>query len=86
MARGRTPPEAARHLRSKERTSKQRHPLRFNRAGSRADGHGRNSQARVSQIEHGTVTEVDAIRGCAESLGGTVDVVAHVGDWTVKVA
>jgi predicted XRE-type DNA-binding protein len=44
------------------------------------------SQARVSQIEHGKVTEVDAIRGYVEALGGTVDVVARVGDWTVKVA
>jgi DNA-directed RNA polymerase specialized sigma subunit len=43
------------------------------------------SQARVSQIEHGKVTEVDAIRGYVEVLGGTVDVVARVGDWTVKV-
>ncbi|HEY1623146.1 MAG TPA: helix-turn-helix domain-containing protein [Streptosporangiaceae bacterium] len=44
------------------------------------------SQARVSQIEHGKVTEVDAIRGYVEALGGTVDVVARVGDVTVKVA
>jgi hypothetical protein len=44
------------------------------------------SQARLSQIEHGKVTEVDAIRGYVEALGGTVDVVAHVGDWTIKVA
>ena len=44
------------------------------------------SQARVSQIEHGKITEVDAIRGYVEALGGTVDVVARVGDWTVKVA
>ncbi len=44
------------------------------------------SQARVSQIEHGKVTEVDAIRTYVEALGGTVDVVAKVGDWTVKVA
>jgi DNA-directed RNA polymerase specialized sigma subunit len=44
------------------------------------------SQARVSQIEHGKITEVDAIRGYVEALGGTVDVVAHVGDWTVRVA
>jgi hypothetical protein len=36
--------------------------------------------------EHGKVTEVDAIRGYVEALGGTVDVVARVGDWTVKVA
>jgi cbb3-type cytochrome oxidase cytochrome c subunit len=46
----------------------------------------RASQARVSQIEHGRVTEVDAIRGYVEALGGTVDVVARVGDWTVRVA
>jgi len=44
------------------------------------------TQARVSQIEHGKVTEVDAIRGYVEGLGGTVDVVAHVGDWTVRIA
>jgi predicted XRE-type DNA-binding protein len=45
------------------------------------------SQARVSQIEHGKITEVDAIRGYVEALGGTVDVVvAQVGDWTVRVA
>ena len=44
------------------------------------------SQARVSQIEHGKVTEVDAIRGYVEALGGTVHIVARVGDWTVRVA
>jgi hypothetical protein len=44
------------------------------------------SQARASQIEHGKVTEVGAIRGYVEALGGTVDVVAQVGDWTVRVA
>ena len=30
--------------------------------------------------------QVDAIRSYVEALGGTVDVVARVGDWTVKVA
>jgi predicted XRE-type DNA-binding protein len=44
------------------------------------------TQARVSQIEHGRITEVDAIRGYVEALGGTVDVIARVGDWTIKVA
>lgn len=44
------------------------------------------SQARVSQIEHGKITELDAVRAYIEALGGTVDVMAHVGDWTVKVA
>jgi transcriptional regulator with XRE-family HTH domain len=44
------------------------------------------SQARVSQIEHGKITELDAVRAYIEALGGTVDVMARVGDWTVKVA
>jgi predicted XRE-type DNA-binding protein len=44
------------------------------------------TQARVSQIEHGKITEVDAIRSYVEALGGTVDVIASVGDWTIKVA
>ena len=44
------------------------------------------TQARVSQIEHGKITEVDAIRGYVEALGGTVDVIARVSDWTIKVA
>ena len=44
------------------------------------------SQARVSQIEHGRITELDAVRAYIEALGGTVDVLARAGDWTVKVA
>lgn len=40
----------------------------------------------VSQIEHGKITEMDAVRGYVEALGGTVDVIARVGDWTIKVA
>ena len=44
------------------------------------------TQARVSQIEHGKITDVDAIRGYVEALGGTVDVVARIGDVTIKVA
>jgi DNA-binding XRE family transcriptional regulator len=44
------------------------------------------SQARVSQIEHGRITELDAVRAYVEALGGTVDVMARVGDWAVKVA
>jgi len=44
------------------------------------------SQARVSQIEHGKITEVDAVRAYVEALGGVVDVVARVGDVTIKVA
>jgi predicted XRE-type DNA-binding protein len=33
------------------------------------------SQARVSQVEHGKVTEVDAIRRYVEASGGAVDAV-----------
>lgn len=44
------------------------------------------SQARVSQIEHGKITEMDAVRAYVEALGGAVDVVARVGDLTIKVA
>ena len=44
------------------------------------------SQARVSQIEHGKITSMDMLRGYITALGGTVDVVANVGDWSVKVA
>jgi hypothetical protein len=40
----------------------------------------------VSQIEHGKVTEVDAIRDYVQALGETVDVVAWAGDWTVRGA
>jgi predicted XRE-type DNA-binding protein len=43
-------------------------------------------QARVSQFEHGQITELDAVRAYIEALGGTVDVLARVGDWTVKIA
>lgn len=44
------------------------------------------SQARVSQIEHGKITSMDMVREYIVALGGTLDVVAHVGDWSVKVA
>jgi len=44
------------------------------------------TQARVSQVKHGKITEIDAIRGYVEALGGTIDVVARIGDWTIKVA
>jgi hypothetical protein len=32
------------------------------------------------------VTEVVAVRGYVEALGATIDVLAPVGDWTVRVA
>ena len=46
----------------------------------------RGPRAGVCGVEHGKITEVDAIRGYVEALGGTVDVIARVGDWTIKVA
>jgi molybdopterin biosynthesis enzyme len=53
------------------------------RAGRRQQ---RDLAGPVSQIEHGRITEPDAVRACTETLGGTVDVLPCVGDWTVKVA
>ncbi len=44
------------------------------------------SQARVSQIEHGQIGGLDALRSYVVALGGTLDVVADFGDHTVKVA
>jgi transcriptional regulator with XRE-family HTH domain len=44
------------------------------------------SQARISKIEHGDVSGIDIIRACVSALGGTVDVVATVGDRSWKVA
>jgi DNA-binding XRE family transcriptional regulator len=44
------------------------------------------SQARVSQIEHGKVGGMDIVRAYVTALGGTLDVVADFGSYTVKVA
>jgi hypothetical protein len=45
------------------------------------------SQFDVARYQRkGRAELVDAIRGYVEALGGTVDVVARVGDWTVRVA
>jgi len=44
------------------------------------------SQARVSKIEHGDISGIDIIRAYVSALGGTVDVVATVGDRSWKVA
>jgi DNA-binding XRE family transcriptional regulator len=44
------------------------------------------SQARVSKIEHGDISGIDIIRAYVNALGGTVDVVATVGDRSWKVA
>ncbi|MPZ00056.1 MAG: helix-turn-helix domain-containing protein [Actinophytocola sp.] len=44
------------------------------------------SQTRISKIEHGEVSGIDTIRAYVQALGGTVDLVATVGNRTWKVA
>ncbi|HZX04215.1 helix-turn-helix transcriptional regulator [Kribbella sp.] len=44
------------------------------------------SQARVSKIENGEVSGIDVIRAYVTALGGSVDLVATLGDRTWKVA
>lgn len=41
---------------------------------------------RVSKIEHGEVSGIDVVRSYVAALGGTVDVVATLGDRTWRVA
>jgi DNA-binding XRE family transcriptional regulator len=44
------------------------------------------SQARVSKIEHGEISGIDVVRAYVVALGGSVDVVARLGDRSWKVA
>ncbi|MFI7145972.1 helix-turn-helix domain-containing protein [Nonomuraea sp. NPDC050022] len=44
------------------------------------------SQGRVSRIESGEVSGIEVVRAYAAALGGTVDLVAILGDRTWKVA
>lgn len=44
------------------------------------------SQTRISKIEHGEVSGIDIVRAYVAALGGTVDIVATVGDRTWRVA
>jgi DNA-binding XRE family transcriptional regulator len=44
------------------------------------------SQARISKIEHGEISGIDVVRSYVAALGGSVDVVAHLGDRSWKVA
>ena len=44
------------------------------------------SQARISKIEHGEVSGIDVVRAYVAALGGSIDVVARLGDRTWKVA
>jgi DNA-binding XRE family transcriptional regulator len=44
------------------------------------------SQARISKIEHGEVSGIEVIRSYVAALGGSIDVVARLGDRSWKVA
>ncbi len=44
------------------------------------------TQARISKIEHGEISGIDVIRAYVTALGGTLDVVATLGDRAWKVA
>jgi transcriptional regulator with XRE-family HTH domain len=44
------------------------------------------SQARVSKIEHGEISSIEVVRAYVAALGGSVDVVARLGDRSWKVA
>ena len=44
------------------------------------------SQARISEIEHGEISGIDVVRAYVAALGGSIDVVARLGDRSWKVA
>jgi predicted transcriptional regulator len=44
------------------------------------------SQSRISKVESGEISGIDVIRAYVTALGGTVDLVATLGDRTWKVA
>jgi len=44
------------------------------------------SQARVSKIEHGEISGIDVVRAYVSALGGSIDVVVHIGDRSWEVA
>jgi predicted XRE-type DNA-binding protein len=44
------------------------------------------SQARVSTIEDGEISRIDVVLAYVSALGGSIDVVAHIGDRSWKVA
>ena len=44
------------------------------------------SQARISKIEHGEISGIDIVRAYVAAIGGTLDLVATVGDRTWRVA
>jgi DNA-binding XRE family transcriptional regulator len=44
------------------------------------------TQARISKIEHGDISGIDVVRAYIAGLGGTLDIVATLGDRSWKVA
>ena len=44
------------------------------------------SQARMSKIEHGEISGIGIVRAYVAALGGTLDIVATLGDRSWKVA
>lgn len=44
------------------------------------------SRARISKIEHGEVSGIDVVRAYVDALGGTLELVATLGDRSWKVA
>ena len=44
------------------------------------------SQARISKIEHGEISGIDVVRAYVAALGGSIDVLARLGDRSWKVA
>lgn len=44
------------------------------------------TQARISKIEHGEISGIDVVRAYVAALGGTVDIVATLGDRSWKIA
>ena len=44
------------------------------------------TQARISKIEHGEISGIDIVRAYINALGGSLDIVATLGDRSWKVA
>ncbi len=44
------------------------------------------SQVRISKIKHGEISGIDVVRAYVSALGGSIDVVARLGDRSWKVA
>lgn len=42
--------------------------------------------ARISKIEYGEISVIELVRAYVSALGGSIDVVAHIGDRSWKVA